>query len=119
VNKLPPVGLTPFSVGDGGTALDDGDVVVVVVVVEGACPPLFPHALAKAPIAISAEPLATTIRRRLIRPVNTIHVLFVSIVAVHAGRLGGCRRCLDVRCEQVAAGGVDALLRWRRRHCTR
>ena len=67
----------PFSVGDGGAELDDGDVVVVVVVVY-VCPPLLPHAVAKAPIAISAEPLATTIRRRLILPVNTIHVLFVS-----------------------------------------
>lgn len=75
VNRLPPVGLTPFSVGVGAAALGDV-VVVVVVVVEGASPPLFPQALAKAPIAISAEPLATTIRRRLIRPVYTIHVLF-------------------------------------------
>ena len=31
VKRLPPVGLTPFSVGDGGAALDDGVVVVVVV----------------------------------------------------------------------------------------
>jgi hypothetical protein len=108
------VGLTPFSVGDGGAALD-GDVVVVVVVVDGACPP-FPHALAKAPITISAEPVATTIRRRLIRPMNTIHILFASIVSVHAGRFGGRWRRLDAGCEQVATGGVDALLgrRWRR-----
>ena len=74
MNRLPPVGLTPLSVGDGGAALDGDVVVVVVVVVEGACPP-FPHALAKAPIVISAEPVATTIRRRLIRPMNTIHIL--------------------------------------------
>jgi hypothetical protein len=59
------------SVGDGGAELEDGDVVVVVVVVY-VCPPLLPHAVATAPIAISAEPLATTIRRRLILPVNTI-----------------------------------------------
>jgi hypothetical protein len=93
VNRLPPVGLTPFSVGDGGAALD-GDVVVVVVVVDGACPP-FPHALAKAPIVISAEPAATTIRRRLVRPMNTIHILLVSVVAVHAGGFGGRRRRFD------------------------
>ncbi len=78
MNRLPPVGLTPFSVGDGAAALDDGEVVVVVVVVEVVYPPLFPHALATAPIVISAEPVATTIRRRLIRPLNTIHVLCVS-----------------------------------------
>lgn len=35
VNRLPPVGLTLFSVGEGGAVLD-GDVVVVVVVVDGA-----------------------------------------------------------------------------------
>jgi hypothetical protein len=37
-NKLPPVGLMFFSVGDGGGVLGGGvvDVVVVVVVVEGA-----------------------------------------------------------------------------------
>jgi hypothetical protein len=51
----------PFSVGEGGVELDDDVVVVVVVVV--VCPPLFPHALAKAPTAISAEPVATIIRR--------------------------------------------------------
>jgi hypothetical protein len=38
VNRLPPVGLMFFSVGDGGGVLGGGvvDVVVVVVVVEGA-----------------------------------------------------------------------------------
>jgi hypothetical protein len=37
VNKLPPVGLMLFSVGDGdGGGVLDGVVVVVVVVVEGA-----------------------------------------------------------------------------------
>ena len=75
---MPPVGLTPFSVGEGGAALDDGEVVVVVVVVVVVCPPLFPHALVKAPIAISAEPVARTTRRRLILPLNTIHVLCVN-----------------------------------------
>ena len=52
--------------------------VVVVVVVVVVCPPLFPHALVKAPIAISAEPVARTTRRRLILPLNTIHVLCVN-----------------------------------------
>lgn len=37
VNRFPPVGLTLFSVGAGaGGAVLDGDVVVVVVVVDGA-----------------------------------------------------------------------------------
>jgi hypothetical protein len=72
---LPPVGLTPFSVGDGAVALDD--VVVVVVVVDGACSPLLAHAAEKAPIAISAQPPATAIRRRLFRLIVTIHVPFV------------------------------------------
>ena len=67
VNRLPPVGLMPFSVGDGGTALDDGDVVVVVVVVvvEGVCSPLLPHPARKAPIAISAPPPTTATKRRV------------------------------------------------------
>jgi hypothetical protein len=67
VNRLPPVGLMPFSVGEGGTALDDGgDVVVVVVVVdevEGACSPLLPHPARNAPIAISAPPPTTATKR--------------------------------------------------------
>ena len=72
------MGLMPFSVGGGGGALDDGVVVVVVVVVvEGACPPLLPQAAIKVPIAISAEPLATAILRRLILPVFTIRVPFL------------------------------------------
>ena len=78
MNRLPPVGLMPFSVGGGGGALDDGVVVVVVVVVvEGACPPLLPQAATKVAIAISAEPLATAILRRLILPVLTIRVPFL------------------------------------------
>jgi hypothetical protein len=62
VNRLPPVGSMPFSVGDGGTALEDG-VVVVVVVVEGACSSLLPHPARNAPIAISAPPPTTATRR--------------------------------------------------------
>ena len=88
VNRLGPVGLTPFSVGDGGAALDDGVVVVVVEVVEGACCPLLPQA-ATGLSRSSAAALTMAIRRRLIRPVNTIHVLFESILAVDAWRLGG------------------------------
>ena len=68
VNKLPPVGLMPFSVGDGGAAHDDGDVVVVVVVVvvvEGVCSPLLPHPARNAPIAISAPAPTTATKRRV------------------------------------------------------
>ena len=67
VNRLPPVGLMPFSVGDGGGALDDGGVVVVVVVVvvEGVCSLLFPHPARSAPVAISAPPPTTATRRRV------------------------------------------------------
>jgi hypothetical protein len=86
VNKLPPVGLMPFSVGDGGGALDDGGVVVVVVVVvvEGVCSLLLPHPARSAPIAISAPPPTTATRRRVngfelmkfrIRYVDTVHKL--------------------------------------------
>src|ERR1700754_3443917 len=67
----------PFSVGDGAAALGDVVVVVVVEVVEGACSPLLPHPAANAVNAISAQPLATAIRRRLIRPVITIRVPFM------------------------------------------
>ena len=65
---MPPVGLMPFSVGDGGAALDGGVVVVVVVVVdvvEGACSPLLPHPAVSAPIAIRAPPPTTAIKRRV------------------------------------------------------
>jgi hypothetical protein len=68
VNRLPPVGLMPFSVGDGGAALDDGGVVVVVVavvVVEGVCSPLLPHPARNGPIAISAPPPTTATKRRV------------------------------------------------------
>ena len=121
VNRLPPVGLTPFLVGDGGAALNDGVVVVVVVVevVEGVCCPPLPQA-AKVPISISTEAQAMAIRRRLVRPVFTIHVPFVIevlIATVDAGRFGGRGRRQNLRREQVAAGWIDALLRRRRRRC--
>lgn len=100
VNRLPAVGLTPFSVGDGGAALDDGVVVAVVVVevVEGVCCPPLPQAV-NALIAISTEPPAMAIRRRLVRPVNTIHVPFVIevLIAVDARRLGRRGRRQNLR----------------------
>jgi hypothetical protein len=78
VKRLPPVGLTPFSVGDGGAALG-GDVVVVVVVVDVDGPwLLLPHAVANPPNAISAAPAATAILNRLSLTVITVLVLFIS-----------------------------------------
>jgi hypothetical protein len=86
VNGFPPVGLPPYSVGDGGAALDGGVVVVVVVVVvivvEGACSPSLPHPAVSAPIAIRAPPPATTIKRR----VNEFELMKIRIgyaAAVH------------------------------------
>ena len=58
----------PFSVGDGGAALDEG-VVVVVVVVEvvagGACSPPLPQPAVSAPIVTTAPQPATAIKRRI------------------------------------------------------
>ena len=96
-------------------------VVVVVEVVEGVCCPPLPQA-AKVLITISTEALAMAIRRRLVRPVITIHVPFVIevlIATVDAGRLGRRGRRQNLGREQVAAGWVDALLRRRRRRCAR
>ena len=77
VKRLPPVGLTPFSVGVGAAALD-GDVVVVVVEVdEGACSPLLPQAVARPPIAISAAPKPIAITRLLSLTVFTMLIPFV------------------------------------------
>src|ERR1700754_4571900 len=76
----------PFSVGDGGGTLDEGVVVVVVVVVvDGACPPLLPHPAVNMPIAISAPPPMTAIKRRvdgfeLIISELAMRVLFTSYV---------------------------------------
>lgn len=67
VNRLPPVGLMPFSVGDGGGAVVVGGVVVVVVVVvdvDGAFS-LLPHPAVNAPIAMRAPPPAMAIKRRV------------------------------------------------------
>lgn len=63
VNRLPPVGLIDFSVGDSG-AVDDGVVVVVVVVdVSGAFSPP-PHAAVSPTIAtIAVPPTAAAMRR--------------------------------------------------------
>jgi hypothetical protein len=64
VNRLPPVGLIDFSVGDSG-AVDDGVVVVVVVVVDSGAfssPP--PHAAVNPTIAtIAVPPTAAAMRR--------------------------------------------------------
>lgn len=66
VNRLPPVGLMPFSVGAGGNSLDVVVVVVVVVdVVEGACSPLLPHPAVSTPIATRAPPPTAAIKRRV------------------------------------------------------
>jgi len=62
VNRLPPVGLIDFSVGDTG-AVDDGVVVVVVVDVSGAFSPP-PHAAVSPTIAtIAVPPTAAAMRR--------------------------------------------------------
>lgn len=64
VNKLPPVGLIDFSVGDTEGAGDDGAVVVVVVVVSGAFCSLLPQAAVSPTIAMMAvPPTAAAIRR--------------------------------------------------------
>lgn len=77
VNRFPPVGLMPFSVGDGGAALvGDVVVVVVVVVVEGAWPPLLPHPAVNAPMTISAPPPAAAIKRR----VSTLELMETKLV---------------------------------------
>jgi hypothetical protein len=74
VKRLPPVGLTPFSVGVGAGALD-GDVVAVVVDVDdGACSPVLLQAVAKPPIAINAAPPAIAITSRLSLTVFTMLV---------------------------------------------
>jgi hypothetical protein len=63
VNRLPPVGLIDFSVGDSG-AVDDGVVVVVVVDVSGAFSPPPPHAAVRPTIATTAVPPTAAAMRR-------------------------------------------------------
>jgi hypothetical protein len=59
VNRLPPVGLMTFSVGDA--------VVVVVVVLEGFPVPPLPQAVVNAPIAMIATTPLVAARRRATR----------------------------------------------------
>jgi hypothetical protein len=82
VNKLPPVGLTLFSVGDGGAVLGVVAVVVVVVVeVDGEGFWLVAQPATTEPIATRAAPAARTILTRLTRFEFMIYVLsFLSIL---------------------------------------
>src|SRR5258705_227824 len=80
VNKLPPVGLMFFSVGEGGAVLGVVTVVVVVVVeVDGEGFWLVAQPAATDPIATRAAPAASAVLKRLTRLEFIIHVLsFVS-----------------------------------------
>jgi hypothetical protein len=106
VNRLPPVGLMTFSVGDAGGALEGVVAVVVVVVVdvEGACSPLWLQPALSAPSVMSAPPPATAIVRRI----NIFELMITTIsqtTRVHKARqafpnqlaadtqLTGRRRC--------------------------
>jgi hypothetical protein len=66
VNRLPPLGLMLFSVGDAGVLLGGGVVVVVDVVVEagGAWLPALPQAAITVPTPMSAAPPRTAAKRR-------------------------------------------------------
>src|SRR6476620_1463873 len=72
VNRLPPVGLSDFSVGaTGGGAGVAGDVVVVVVVVvvvSGAFCSSLAHEAVKPTIVTTAAPPTSAATRRAIRP---------------------------------------------------
>jgi hypothetical protein len=72
VNRLPPVGLIDFSVGEGGggagVAADVVVVVVVVVDVSGAFCSSFAHEAVKPTIVTTAAPPTTAATRRAIRP---------------------------------------------------
>lgn len=81
-NKLPPVGLMPFSVGAGGAALVGGaDVVVVVVVVEvvdvvgGDFSLLVPQPAVRSPMVTRAAPPPASNRRRVDEFVRMIQQL--------------------------------------------
>lgn len=63
VNRLPPVGLMLFSVGEAGALLWVVVDVVVVDVVGASLAPL-PHAAVTAPMATRAAPPRTAVRRR-------------------------------------------------------
>jgi hypothetical protein len=65
VNRLPPLGLMLFSVGEAGVLLGGGVVVVVDVVVEAGGPwlPALPQAAIRAPIPMSAAPPRTAAKR--------------------------------------------------------
>lgn len=105
VNRLPPVGLMTFSVGDADGALEGVVAVVVVVVdVEGACSPLWLQPALSAPSVMSAPPPATAIVRRI----NIFELMITTIsqtTRVHKARqafpnqlaadtqLTGRRRC--------------------------
>jgi hypothetical protein len=67
---LPPVGLTLFSVGEGGGVLD-------VVVDVGVWLPLVPHAAVVVPRVIRATPPATASMRRPIRFELIVNLLSV------------------------------------------
>ena len=76
VNKLPPVGLMFFSVGEGGAVLGVVTVVVVVVVeVDGEGFWLVAQPAATDPIATRAAPAASAVLKRLTRLEFMIHVL--------------------------------------------
>jgi hypothetical protein len=75
-NKLPPVGLIPFSVGDTvGGGVVAAVVVVVVVEVDGEGFSLVAHPAATDPIATRAAQPARAILMRLTRFELMIHIL--------------------------------------------
>jgi hypothetical protein len=68
VNRLPPVGLTLFSVGAGVLGGDDVVVVVVVVgVVDGAWLPLVAHPAVTTPTMMRVCPVRVATRRGHLR----------------------------------------------------
>jgi hypothetical protein len=99
VNRLPPVGLMLFSVGEGGGVLDGVVVMLVegVVVVDGGAwlPPL-PHAAVIAPKAMRAAPPATASMRRPIR---------VELIVKSPVRVGGLTLLIAVDPRRFSWGG--------------
>lgn len=104
-----------FSVGVAG-ALDGAadDVVVVVVVEDGAWLPLEPQAAVNVATAMSTAPPAAAIRRRSTCRVCTWPsfrmMLTPLVIAVNPRGCGRCRSRRYRRGEEVAAIRVDALL---------